>query len=355
VTGSGTLTVNKATPTLSVANSPVTYNGSAQVAVVNGSVAGSVSNIKYNGSSTTPTDANTYTITANFVPTDTTNYNSLSGASAGNFIINKADATVTVTGYTGTYDAAAHGASGSATGVGGVDLSASLNLGSTFTDVPGGTANWTFNGGTNYNNQSGSASITINQKQLTVTGITANNKVYDGNTSATLNTAGASLSGVLAGDTCTLNTIAAVGTFDTPDIGAGKTVTVSGLALNGTDAGNYSLPTPQFTTTADITPVPPPPSTTNPGLQQSITDQSSSTISPRYPLPDLTQLTTFQTSTFNGQVGPIYYYQPLTPYDMAAFDAMILSAADYQFLNGTLSLTGHAGLMSMFEELNNRR
>jgi hypothetical protein len=40
---------------------------------------------------------------------------------------------------------------------------------------------------------------------------------------------------------------------------------------------------------------------------------------------------------------------------MAAFDAMILSAADYQFLNGTLSLTGHAGLMSMFEELNNRR
>ena len=54
-----------------------------------------------------------------------------------------------VTGYTGTYDAQPYGASGTASGVGGVDLSEGLNLGATFTDVPGGTANWTFTGGTN--------------------------------------------------------------------------------------------------------------------------------------------------------------------------------------------------------------
>ena len=65
------------------------------------------------------------------------------------------------------YDAAAHGATGTATGVGGVDLSAELNLGATFTDVPGGTANWTFTGGTNYNDQSGDAAIIISKADAT--------------------------------------------------------------------------------------------------------------------------------------------------------------------------------------------
>ena len=41
------------------------------------------------------------------------------------------------------------------------------------------------------------------------------------------------------------------GTFDTKDVGTGKTVTVSGLSLTGADAGNYILTPP--TTTANIT------------------------------------------------------------------------------------------------------
>ncbi len=85
----------KLTPTVSVTNSPITYNGSAQSATVTGSVAGVVSNVRYNGSSTVPTNVGTYAITANFVPTDTTNYNSLTNASAGNFIINPLSVTVT--------------------------------------------------------------------------------------------------------------------------------------------------------------------------------------------------------------------------------------------------------------------
>ena len=83
-------------------------------------------------------------------------------------MINKADATVVVNGYTGVYDAAAHGATGSAHGVSNIDLSGDLNLGATFTDVPGGTAHWSFNGGTNYNNQSGTAEIVINKADATV-------------------------------------------------------------------------------------------------------------------------------------------------------------------------------------------
>lgn len=84
VNSSGT---GKTNPTLSVTNSPVTYNGSAQAAQVSGSVAGTVSNVQYSGSSTAPSAPGTYAITANFTPSDTTHYNSLTQASAGNFVI----------------------------------------------------------------------------------------------------------------------------------------------------------------------------------------------------------------------------------------------------------------------------
>jgi hypothetical protein len=81
-------------PTLSVTNSPVTYTGTAQAATLEASVAGTVSDVKYDGSSTVPTDAGTYAVTADFVPTDPS-YNTLNDASAGNFVIAKASLTVT--------------------------------------------------------------------------------------------------------------------------------------------------------------------------------------------------------------------------------------------------------------------
>ena len=84
---------------------------------------------------------------------------------------------------------------------------------------------------------------------ITAAGITAANKVYDATRTATL--AGGSLSGVLAGDTVTLN--GATGLFDDKNVGTGKTVTVAGGALAGPDAANYTL-TGAATTTANITP-----------------------------------------------------------------------------------------------------
>ena len=83
----GTLTIQKATPTLSVSNSPVIFDGTAFSATVTGSVPGTASSI-LTGGAASQTNAGTYAVTANFVPTDTTNYNSLTGASAGNFVIN---------------------------------------------------------------------------------------------------------------------------------------------------------------------------------------------------------------------------------------------------------------------------
>ena len=86
-----------------------------------------------------------------------------------------------------------------------------------------------------------------------MTGITANNKVYDGTTTATLNTGSASLVGVVGGETVTLDASSAVGAFADSNAGTGKAVSVSGVTVGGADAGsNYSLTQP--TATADITP-----------------------------------------------------------------------------------------------------
>ena len=93
----------------------------------------------------------------------------------------------------------------------------------------------------------------ITPAALTVTGVTANDKVYDQSTSATLNTGSATLVGVLMGDTVTLSTSGASGTFASQAVGTGITVTVSGLTISGMSAGDYTLTQP--TTTANITPL----------------------------------------------------------------------------------------------------
>src|ERR1019366_6858070 len=80
---------------------------------------------------------------------------------------------------------------------------------------------------------------------------TANEKVYDGNTTATLNTTGATLLGIMSQDVVTLNTAGATGAFTDPNAGPGKKVLVNGLTLSGAVAGNYTLIQP--TTTASIT------------------------------------------------------------------------------------------------------
>ncbi|MFA4957064.1 MAG: MBG domain-containing protein [Candidatus Methanoperedens sp.] len=113
------VTIAKATPTLWVSNSPVTYNGAAQSANFSASVGGIASNVLYNSSSTVPSSAGNYTVTANFAPTDSTNYSNLTNAAAGNFIINKATPILSVNNSPVTYTGSAQSAtvsSGSVTG-----------------------------------------------------------------------------------------------------------------------------------------------------------------------------------------------------------------------------------------------
>jgi hypothetical protein len=96
--------------------------------------------------------------------------------------------------------------------------------------------------------------LQITPKALTVTGVVAQNKTYDGTTSAALTAAG-SLSGLVNGETLTLATNSLTADFDDKNAGTGKTVTVGGYAIgNGTGlASNYVLDTTPLTT-ADITP-----------------------------------------------------------------------------------------------------
>lgn len=95
--------------------------------------------------------------------------------------------------------------------------------------------------------------VEIAQKPVTVSGITANDKVYDGTTVAELNTNSASIGGKVDNDDVTIDVANATGTFDTENVGTGKTVTISGIALGGNDAGNYKLSSDSATATADIT------------------------------------------------------------------------------------------------------
>ena len=92
----------------------------------------------------------------------------------------------------------------------------------------------------------------ISKVTITSSGITANNKVYDGNTAATLNTGSASLAGVLPGDVVMLAPAFATCTFNSKTVGMGKTVTVTNLPLTGSDGGNYDLVLPP-PLTANIT------------------------------------------------------------------------------------------------------
>jgi hypothetical protein len=92
------------------------------------------------------------------------------------------------------------------------------------------------------------ASGTISKATLTVTGMTAENKAYNGKTDATVT--GGTLSGVKTGDTVSIDAAKTKAVFENASVGTSKKVTVT-VALTGTDAANYTVA--DFDLTADIT------------------------------------------------------------------------------------------------------
>ncbi|NCZ71723.1 MAG: hypothetical protein EBY80_16535, partial [Actinobacteria bacterium] len=103
----------------------------------------------------------------------------------------------------------------------------------------------------NYSLTQPTATADITAKTLTVTGITAANKAYDGTTTATVTANNPAFVGVESGDTVTINVASITGTFSAATVGTGRSVQVAGVAKGGSDAGNYVITQP--TATANIT------------------------------------------------------------------------------------------------------
>lgn len=132
-------------------------------------------------------------------------------------------------------------------------LKYSLDGGSTWTDTlpakrDAGTYTVTYKveGDNNFVEVAGgSYTVTIARKPVTVSGLTADDKVYDKSTSAVIETTGAVFDGIVSSDT--LN-VTADGAFAGRDVVTGsdgnaidQTVTISGITLGGEDAANYEL------------------------------------------------------------------------------------------------------------------
>lgn len=159
------LTVNKATALIVVTPYSSTYTGTAHSATGSATgVAGANLAADVNLSGTTHTNAGTYSDTWTF--TDPTgNYANASGTITDT--ITKASATVNVTPYDVVYNAAAHSATATATGVAGVNLAADVNLnGTTHTNAGTYTDTWTFSDPSgNYANATGTVIDTISASQ----------------------------------------------------------------------------------------------------------------------------------------------------------------------------------------------
>ncbi|MBO9535701.1 YDG domain-containing protein [Herbaspirillum sp.] len=195
------------------------------------------------------TDAGNYTIvqptglTANITPASL----AITGLTAGNKVYDAG----TAAALAGTAAVTALGSDAVSLGGTGVGTFANKNVGNGKTVTVSG---YTLSGADagNYN-LAAPANLTANitPAALTVSGITANNKTYDGTTSATVNTAGATLSPVIGTDQVTLHS---TGAFADAAVGTGKTVNLSN-SLGGADGGNYTLGG-QATTLANISPAP---------------------------------------------------------------------------------------------------
>jgi hypothetical protein len=314
----------------------VNLNGTAVGAFAT-RTAGTAKSVNVTGLSLTGADSANYTLIEPVLSGDITSANlTITGLSASNKI------------YDGTTAATLSGTPTLAGIIGTDQVSLSGTAIGTFATRTAGSAKsvnvtgLTLSGAdaANYNLTQPTLNANITQAALTVTGISADNKVYDGTTAATIHTGAAALAGVSGSDTVSLNRTAALGTFADAAAGTAKSVTVTGLLLTGADAGNYTLVQP--TLTANITPA-------------LLTITADNQNRP-YGLTNSPLTFTF-TGFVNSETAAVLSGQPsltttataTSPAGTYAISASLgtLSAANYsfQFVNGTLTITPDAPLI----------
>jgi filamentous hemagglutinin family protein len=257
----GTLTIDPATLTVTVTVDDKVYDGTV-AARVSGSVvtgviggddvtvsgsfafadpnAGVAKNILISGLALNGADANNYVLAPGVAATAT---------------ITPATLTVAADALSKTYGDVDPGLTFNFSGFVGGDNSSLFTgglvraAGETVAGGPYAIGQGTLSAGGNYIIDFTGANFTITPKALSVN-VAADDKVYDATVTATGTILG--LTGIVGGDDVTAN---GSGTFAFTDanVGAGKMVNVTGLALSGTDAGNYTL-SPTASSSASITP-----------------------------------------------------------------------------------------------------
>jgi len=85
------------------------------------------------------------------------------------------------------------------------------------------------------------AKMTIKPKNLTVSGLLAENKTYDGTTSAVIS--GGTLNGKISGDDVSAS-FPSTGTFASANVGSNVAVSIANITLAGNDKDNYTLTQP---------------------------------------------------------------------------------------------------------------
>ena len=235
-------------------SSSVVYNGLVSGDIFTGSYSGVFANANVG-------TGKTVTITSSYTGVDVSNYSVTDQTSTTSDISAKA-LTATASASNKVYDGSSAATSTlTLSGFVGSETVTSTNS-STFNNKNAGTGKTVTvnsitladgsNGGlaANYSISTGqTTTANVNAKALTVSGITASNKVYDSTTNATTVL---SFSGLIGSETIN-NTNSS--TFDNKNIGTGKTVTVNSITLvdgsNGGLASNYSISSGQ-TTTANV-------------------------------------------------------------------------------------------------------
>ena len=207
--------------------------------------------VQVSGVTKSGTDAGNYAITQ---PTTTANITAktltVSGITAANRVY---DATISATALLSYGSSALQGTETgdtvtlNTTQIAAVFLNKNVGTGKSVV-VSGLTINGADSG--NYTLTQPTTTANITAKTLTVSGVTASSKIYDGTTTATVDTTSAALVGAENGDTVTLVTRSASGTFASSTVGSAKSVQVAGLTLSGADSFNYSLTQPAVS--ADI-------------------------------------------------------------------------------------------------------
>jgi hypothetical protein len=161
------------------------------------------------------------------------------------FTINKASATINITDLAKTYNGSAQGATVTTT-PSGLAVTVTYNDSAT---VPTNAGMYQVVATVNDANYAGSAtgSLVIDRREVTGS-FTADNKEYDGGTSATI--LARSLDGVVGNDE--VSHTGGSASFADKNVGVNKVVTLTGASLTGSAAGNYRL-TGVNPATADIT------------------------------------------------------------------------------------------------------